>query len=721
MTTSIYALVSEICGLLKSTNKHIFKGRENFSGSDQLPPFILLFGRESKTPSDSEAARGRLWGQSSARLESSGMDLVRGKVRWSRTEPRRGREAADGEQGRILLTEAQAPRRQQPKGHSSKPRRKIPGFLRRLRRNKEPQNVCEMETSKDFQHLVQKGQFLEAYESLSVLAQEGQDCGPQFEALAQGMWRVVQQALQGAGHSQELEAVLDTVEATTLLDDGNAAWGGQLGRLLRMDAEARVPTLKPGDQLGPFLEKLDKAVRQGLGSPRASQLGTRLWETYRTCFQEVLCSRLWGLTTGPCGADLKSCLQLYTWGKTACFLRPGETLLNAPPAAQEPTAGHLLDPIMMFVTWMSQTQEKLVGMIQEKVEAALEKVLICDRKQWAQFSRPKTFLEISQLLEANTKAVQHLGPSITSQVQAVVLKTFSTFLNRYKVEAVGFLQRNATAGAFPEVHVLENCCILRETWQNLSQAHVPPEDLGPAVQGAIHFIEDHSRDHLVPRVRALCQSQLRAHFGSKDKDLVHALQSLWQGLEGCPRLHSSPLYEVGGGFGGDWLAGGHPEKLKQVPLKLGGWGFDIPGGGDRPPTDPCWRSLSSSRPPPVPKGAPLRPVRPCPGTAFTRASLSCLFWGSRALCEVCTWWSLGSTSRPWPLTSGRWSPGSGTASGFRWRWTSRSWMTSSGGMGGPAWPAQRSPSWRSSSSVRTRAGRLWRTGWPPSGTSSRVI
>ncbi|XP_029807329.1 uncharacterized protein LOC115301534 isoform X4 [Suricata suricatta] len=544
MTTSIYALVSEICGLLKSTNKHIFKGRENFSGSDQLPPFILLFGRESKTPSDSEAARGRLWGQSSARLESSGMDLVRGKVRWSRTEPRRGREAADGEQGRILLTEAQAPRRQQPKGHSSKPRRKIPGFLRRLRRNKEPQNVCEMETSKDFQHLVQKGQFLEAYESLSVLAQEGQDCGPQFEALAQGMWRVVQQALQGAGHSQELEAVLDTVEATTLLDDGNAAWGGQLGRLLRMDAEARVPTLKPGDQLGPFLEKLDKAVRQGLGSPRASQLGTRLWETYRTCFQEVLCSRLWGLTTGPCGADLKSCLQLYTWGKTACFLRPGrETLLNAPPAAQEPTAGHLLDPIMMFVTWMSQTQEKLVGMIQEKVEAALEKVLICDRKQWAQFSRPKTFLEISQLLEANTKAVQHLGPSITSQVQAVVLKTFSTFLNRYKVEAVGFLQRNATAGAFPEVHVLENCCILRETWQNLSQAHVPPEDLGPAVQGAIHFIEDHSRDHLVPRVRALCQSQLRAHFGSKDKDLVHALQSLWQGLEGCPRLHSSPLYE----------------------------------------------------------------------------------------------------------------------------------------------------------------------------------
>ena len=45
----------------------------------------------------------------------------------------------------------------------------------------------------------------------------------------------------------------------------------------------------------------------------------------------------------------------------------------------------------------------------------------------------------------------------------------------------------------------------RETWQELTQKHVPKADLGPAVQGTIHDIEDHSRDHLLPRVRALCQ------------------------------------------------------------------------------------------------------------------------------------------------------------------------------------------------------------------------
>ncbi|XP_040497314.1 uncharacterized protein LOC103676896 isoform X3 [Ursus maritimus] len=117
--------------------------------------------------------------------------------------------------------------------------------------------------------------------------------------------------------------------------------------------------------------------------------------------------------------------------------------------------------------------------------------------------------------------------------------------DRYQAEAVHLLQQNASAAAraLPEVHVLANCCILRKTWQELSQQHVPCADLGLAVQGTIQHIEDHSRDNLLPRVRALCQSLLRGHFGKKDKDLVGALQSLWQGLEGCPNMHSTPTYK----------------------------------------------------------------------------------------------------------------------------------------------------------------------------------
>lgn len=48
-------------------------------------------------------------------------------------------------------------------------------------------------------------------------------------------------------------------------------------------------------------------------------------------------------------------------------------------------------------------------------------------------------------------------------------------------------------------------CPTRETWRELSQEHVQLADLGPAVQGTIHVIEDHGRDHLLPRVRTLCQ------------------------------------------------------------------------------------------------------------------------------------------------------------------------------------------------------------------------
>ncbi|XP_047719104.1 uncharacterized protein LOC125168214 isoform X2 [Prionailurus viverrinus] len=451
------------------------------------------------------------------------MNLVHRKVFWGRRKSRLGGEEAGSEYGQILLAEPQGHPRQQPRGHPLNLRR-ITGFLKGLHANKGPQSVIPLdETSQGFQQLVQEGKFLEAYLSVSASAWEGQDCGPQYQALAQSMWQVVQQALEGVRLGQELElklqAVLDTVEYTqdkppspeagTLEDGTVATWGSQLERLLRNDAEARVPTWDPRDKLDPFLEKLEEAVRQGLGSLRASQLGARLWTIYSTCFQEVLLSRLLELKDS-CGTSWNSCCVLYAWGRTTLFGQLGETLLNAPATSQKPTAGYLLDS-MMFVTWMSQVQKKLVALI--------------------------------QLLEEAIIAARPTGPSVTSQVQAMVLEIFSKFLNRYQDKAVHFLQQNATAEAFPEVHVLGNCCILRKTWQELSQACFPPADLVTAVQGAIHAIEGHSRDHLLLRVRALCQNLLRGHFGRKEKDLVNALQSLWQALEGCPSLHSTPVYE----------------------------------------------------------------------------------------------------------------------------------------------------------------------------------
>ncbi|XP_034498206.1 uncharacterized protein LOC105237469 isoform X3 [Ailuropoda melanoleuca] len=502
-------------------------------------------------------ARGCLWGQAAVGHTGRAMDWVKRKGRWGEKKPRLEGKEAGSEHQQMLPSEAQGHRRQQPKGHPPKPKRGIVRFLGALDRNKRPQNAIHLtEISKGFSELVQEGQFLEAYQSISVLAEEGQGCSPRYEVLAQSMWQVVQQALEGTGPSQELErklqAVLATVdwtqdkdqsrEAGGLQDGPVATWAGQLQKLLRSDAEARVPTLGPKDALDPYLEKLDKAVRRGLGSPRARLLGTRLWEAYRVYFQEALLSRLFELMDS-CGTSLKSRQVLYTWGKTNLFGQPGrETLVKAPPTSQEPTVWHLLDPVM-FVTWMSKMQKELVGLIQEELEKCLKRVLIHDRKKWAQSSHP-TFLEIFQLLE-KTNAVQLMGPSITSQVRKMVLETFSEFLGWYRAEAVDILQQNAAAAAaaFPEVHVLANCCILRKTWQELSQEQVLWADLGPAVQGTIQDIEDHSRDNLLPRVRALCQSLLRGHFGKKDKDLVGALQSLWQGLEGCPNMHSTPTYE----------------------------------------------------------------------------------------------------------------------------------------------------------------------------------
>ncbi|XP_032201274.1 uncharacterized protein LOC116591933 isoform X3 [Mustela erminea] len=528
-------------------------------------------------------------GREMDRLERSGL--------WGKKKPRLEEEKAGSELQQILPSDARGNPRQQRKGRPPKLAQWLTGFSGRFLRNKRPRNVFHLtENSKGFcsrvhhfvqyllyvpalqmslwapggdwaqqevcldpqgfLELVQDGWFLEACQSISRLEEEGQDCGAQYEAVARSMWQVVQQALDGTGPSQELEqklrAVLATVEwtqdqherrkASAPQDSGVATWAGQLNKLLRNDAETQVPTLGPKDQLDLYLEKLDKAVRQGLGSPRASRLGTCLWEVYRTYFHEVLLGRLSELTQS-CGADLKSCQVLYTWGKTNLFEQPGrETLAKACRTSWEPVVGHLLDPLM-FVTWMSQMQQMLVGLIQEELRKHLDRVLFYDLKKWAQCSHP-TFLDVFQLLEEGMNAAHPMGLPISSQVQGMILETFSDFLKSYQQKAVGFIQQNAVAGAFPELHVLANCCILRETWQELTQKRDPLVDLGPCVQGTIHDIEDHSRDHLLPRVRALCQSLLRDHFGQKNKGLVGALQFPWQGLEGCPTVHSTATYEL---------------------------------------------------------------------------------------------------------------------------------------------------------------------------------
>ncbi|KAB1277594.1 hypothetical protein Cadr_000006510 [Camelus dromedarius] len=209
---------------------------------------------------------------------------------------------------------------------------------------------------------------------------------------------------------------------------------------------------------------------------------------------------------------------------------------KAPPASKEPTAARrLLDPVM-FVTWMFQVQEKLLELIQKELKDKLERVLICDRRSQAEASY-KTFLEIFQLLNETIVVGRDIGPPISSRVRIMVVGTFLEFLNRYQEEgAPSFIQLHASAGTFPQLHVLENCCILRKTWEALVQE-------GP-VQGIINSIEVWSQDDLLSRVRALFQSLLEHHFSTRNDDLVQALQSLQQALKGCSNMHSTPTYKV---------------------------------------------------------------------------------------------------------------------------------------------------------------------------------
>ncbi|EPY87735.1 hypothetical protein CB1_000223012 [Camelus ferus] len=368
----------------------------------------------------------------------------------------------------------------------------------------------------DISQLVQEGRFLEACETISRSAVEKQDCGSQYQAVAQGMWQVVQEALSGSERSRQLQPKLQSVMAavnwaenfegpkpSTLQGGGLAAWDSQLQSLLRKDAEARLPGPVSGAELSGYLEELGKAVEHVLGPQLEGRLGVCFLALYRVCFQEVLCSHLSVLLSSS-GEDRKNYYKLYTWGRATLFGHR-EMRQKAPPASKEPTAARrLLDPVM-FVTWMFQVQEKL--------------------------------LELIQLLNETIVVGRDIGPPISSRVRIMVVGTFLEFLNRYQEEgAPSFIQLHASAGTFPQLHVLENCCILRKTWEALVQE-------GP-VQGIINSIEVWSQDDLLSRVRALFQSLLEHHFSTRNDDLVQALQSLQQALKGCSNMHSTPTYKV---------------------------------------------------------------------------------------------------------------------------------------------------------------------------------
>ncbi|XP_065762889.1 uncharacterized protein [Muntiacus reevesi] len=395
------------------------------------------------------------------------------------------------------------------------------------------------ESSEGFSQLVLEGRFLEACQSISSLAEDRQDRGSQYQIVAQGMWQVIQEALEGGGGSRELQRKLRSVAAAVEWARGSsrelggdlASWDCQLRTQLRNDAENQVPPspgdrvpLNPGDQLGGYLAELAEAMDRGLDPRRAGWLGARLSATDRECFQEVLLDRLSVLLTRS--GDPDSCRELYTWARKALFGQLAKT--------PEPAATRKLPDPLVFVTWMSQVQSRLVELIQKELEKQLEDVLTCDQKESAT-SSCQAFLKIFQLLKGTIDSVQDIGPPITSRVQAMVLNTFSEFLKRYRGEgAPHFLQQQAGAGLSPQLHVLQNCCVLRKTWQDLGQARTPLADV---VLRTISAIEDRSQDDLAS------VSLLEHHFGREDEGLAQALRSLRRGLEHYPSLLPPPTYK----------------------------------------------------------------------------------------------------------------------------------------------------------------------------------
>ncbi|XP_029453866.1 uncharacterized protein LOC115089750 isoform X2 [Rhinatrema bivittatum] len=410
--------------------------------------------------------------------------------------------------------------------------------------------------------LIVEGKFLDACKLIY-----GQDANRKkkeilYEQVACSMWLVVEEALSGQENVRNrLPSVMAAVEwerkkkEETLQNSDDASpalkWKPQLENLIKKDITSQIARSPPVDKsdttsILDYLETLKSTLLQR--SDRLRQ-EVDLLTIYIRSFQDCMLSHISTLISADCSR--KVCMALYQWGsanfkstfwnlvhlqRTEGNLGLSEKAFSTTDHGMHRQNMEILD-LSFYCDWIATNEKKLIEMLQSDIKESLNKILNCE-KQFLTNSLENDlhfhfFCEIIQVLTGAIEEVQDSSTKLANKVQVLCQEELLQFVSSFEhFICKQLLDPGQCSGTRidQELRVLEDSCILRETWRRLAQICPECPEMSKKVEESIVQTEDQGRKYFLQTLTSALKKALKNHFRDDCDDFAEALSYLNQRL-----------------------------------------------------------------------------------------------------------------------------------------------------------------------------------------------
>ncbi|XP_057253129.1 uncharacterized protein LOC130592658 isoform X1 [Pezoporus wallicus] len=388
---------------------------------------------------------------------------------------------------------------------------------------------------------IEQGKFLEACHHIYNLEHSGNDemgkSESLYKLLAERMWTVVGEAFSGSGR-MFLEPLQSVGESLKWEKQKEAEWLGrsqetgpvstwspnfwrkELEEQLIQYMTARIPPLSSSananeNALNQHLIQLEMSFLPSLEHRSDVFQEAGLLSTYTYCCHASLSSHL-AMLTDSSHFSFSQCLLVYEWG-LKMYKSGNETHLRPRQTPQ-----HSLSFGVQCLLWIVlKTEEKLLAVAKKEVGKALKEAFDIGKPPCADAA-------VIQILTEKTQAAWHVSESLSEKVEAVCLEECLRFLESYENEVRNFLQLDGCPEIYSGLSILENCCIIRAVWRNLTYIYSASTGQDVKVNGFLDRMEDEITEHFLQTVASKVKGTLKEHFKKCDSSFHHILESLKQ-------------------------------------------------------------------------------------------------------------------------------------------------------------------------------------------------
>ncbi|XP_056401715.1 uncharacterized protein LOC130295223 [Hyla sarda] len=367
--------------------------------------------------------------------------------------------------------------------------------------------------------LIDKNQYYDACLLIHDVEQTGQlDSSELYDVLAQEMWGSLTLALDG-DHNRiaSLQFISQCIQWTKQQKDNKGPdwrpqnWGTEMERLFENDIKKRSPRHDPKRGLHYYLEELEKNISDTI--LRLERFPEVLTAAYLKCLHVVLLSHLTSLVNEK--QKYEEYVLLLKWAhkehRRLCVLRVGS---------------ENFDPLL-FGNWFSDSGNKIVSARRDIMYRTFVEILQSEIV-WISYPKHEVRYYFTDVLEEGTrirKAVEVLGDTIVSRLQSLFWEEFLHFVTRYKTfltEKLGGL--TSENGICVGIRIVKNCCILRNTMNNLDAA---PQDPGiQRIRRLLGECENKGIDLILSNLKPSLKEAFKNYFRKNCGQYESVLRSL---------------------------------------------------------------------------------------------------------------------------------------------------------------------------------------------------